>query len=121
MDTNNSCTKDKQELLMSINYTLIRLGFNISSFGMFYFRKCLEIAILNNYNEIILKDLYYLVANEFNITESKVRININNLFSRININKCSKYFNNIFDLEFDYFYITPKNIIVLLCNTFNPH
>lgn len=118
---NISCTKDKQELLNAINSSLIKLGFNFSSFGMIYFRKCLELAILDGYNEIILKNLYKSVAKEFRITENKVRININNFFNRIDIDKCMKFFSIFFNIEFDYFYITPKNIIILFCNKYNLH
>lgn len=122
MNKNNTCTKDKRVLFsysLYIEASLLKLGFAYSSKGTCYFRKMIETVYNKKYEDFKLNDLYVEVSKEFNVPANIIKEDIKSLFKRIDNNKSSKNFEKIFHLPFEYFYITPKNLIILFINTLN--
>lgn len=122
LNENNTYTNDKQVKFsydIFIEISLLKLGFNYSSIGTIYFKRILEITYINKYKEINLFYLYKIIATEFSTTDNNVKENIKSTFKRIDINRCNQHFIKVFNIPFEYFYITPKNLIVLFLNTLN--
>ena len=117
MEKINSCTEDKQLFnFLNIDSILNRLGFNICSKGYIYYRDLIKNSSKFNLDEIKLIDLYSLTSKNFNKPEKQIIKNIENLFTRLNLDKFKTNFPDVFKLDFDYIYITPKNLLILISN-----
>lgn len=117
MEKINSCTEDKQLFnFLNIDSILNRLGFNICSKGYIYYRDLIKNSSKFNLDEIKLIDLYSLTSKNFNKPEKQIIKNIENLFTRLNLDKFKTNFPDVFKLDFDYIYTTPKNLLILISN-----
>lgn len=117
MEKINSCTEDKQLFnFLNIDSILNRLGFNICSKGYIYYRDLIKNSSEFNLDEIKLIDLYSLTSKNFNKPEKQIIKNIENLFTRLNLDKFKTNFPDVFKLDFDYIYTTPKNLLILISN-----
>lgn len=117
MEKINSCTEDKQLFnFLNIDSILNRLGFNICSKGYIYYRDLIKNSSEFNLDEIKLIDLYSLTSKNFNKPEKQIIKNIENLFTRLNLDKFKTNFPAVFKLDFDYIYTTPKNLLILISN-----
>lgn len=105
-----------------VNNALINLGFNINIFGT----KLLKDLILYTYfNQDY--DIYFdKIVLDFFSYRSITNISVNTASHRIcyaiqNINN-TKFKNNfyaIFNVEYDYYFKTPKNLLILFINILN--
>ena len=114
----NSCTKDEQLLTShEIDFTLNALGFNLSSRGYIYYRDLILLSLNFNLDEIRLIDLYSLIAQKYNKPICTIKQNIKNLFLRFDLSYFENNFKDIFGLDFNYLYTSPKNLLILILNT----
>lgn len=116
----NTCTNDKQ---VDISYadiitsTLINLGFrSISNKGFFYYKTAILLALYLPEDNIVLNEIYNTISLKYNKPAKKIQKNINNLFERLNTTLLKENFHKTFNLEFDYSYVSPKNLLILILN-----
>ena len=113
----NSCTKDKILLMPNkIDSILNRLGFNLCLRGYIYYRDLILFSLNFNLDEIRLIDLYTLISQKYNKPTTIIKKNIENIFTRFDIQKFESNFKLEFNLDFDYIYTTPKNLLILIIN-----
>lgn len=112
----NTCTNDEQVDISSLlDITLSKLGFNnITKLGFTYYKAAIILSLSIPEDDIILKDIYLLVAKKFNKSPKKIKKNIDNLFNQINIDAFIFNFKSVFKINFEYTYTTPKNLLILL-------
>ena len=98
-----------------LDITLSKLGFNnITKLGFTYYKAAIILSLSIPEDDIILKDIYLLVAEKFNRSPKKIKKNIDNLFNQINIDTFIFNFKSVFKINFEYTYTTPKNLLILL-------
>lgn len=116
MNEVNTCTNDKQvDISCFLDITLSKLGFNnITKLGFIYYKEAIILSLSIPEDDICLKDIYMLVAQKYNKTFIKIKKNIDNLFNQINIIDFKSNFKNVFKIDFEYTYTTPKNLLILL-------
>ena len=116
MNEVNTCTNDDQvNISYFLDITLSKLGFNnITKLGFIYYKEAIIISLSIPEDDIILKDIYKLVAEKYNKPFIKIKKNIDNLFNQINIYTFKSNFQSIFKIDFEYTYTTPKNLLILL-------
>lgn len=112
----NTCTNDKQvDISCFLDITLSKLGFNnITKLGFIYYKTAVILSLSIPEDDICLKDIYMFVAQKYNKPFLKIKKNIDNLFNQININTFKSNFKNVFKIDFEYTYTTPKNLLMLL-------
>lgn len=112
----NTCTNDEQVDISSLlDITLSKLGFNnITKLGFTYYKAAIILSLSIPEDDIILNDIYLLVAEKFNRSPKKIKKNIDNLFNQINIDTFIFNFKSVFKINFEYTYTTPKNLLILL-------
>ena len=112
----NTCTNDEQVDISSLlDITLSKLGFNnITKLGFTYYKAAIILSLSIPEDDIILKDIYLLVAEKFNRSPKKIKKNIDNLFNQINIDTFIFNLKSVFKINFEYTYTTPKNLLILL-------
>ena len=116
MNEVNTCTNDEQvDISCFLDITLSKLGFNnITKLGFIYYKTAVILSLSIPEDDICLKDIYMIVAQKYNKTFIKIKKNIDNLFNQINIIAFKSNFKNVFKIDFEYTYITPKNLLMLL-------
>lgn len=110
---------DKRKVNIFLDCTLLKLGFNHANLGTRYFKELIKLAYYNNMIDIKYKDLCIILSKELDLTLRKIDSNIYSAISSINTNLAKKNFKDIFHIEFDYFYISPKKLIILFLNVLN--
>lgn len=117
MNNLNSPTKDEILLMPNkIDSILNRLGFNLCLRGYIYYRDLILFSLNFNLDEIRLIDLYALISQKYNKPISIIKKNIENIFSRFDLQKFELNFKSEFNIDFDYIYTTPKNLLILIIN-----
>ena len=116
MNKLNTCTNDEQvDISCFLDITLSKLGFNnITKHGFIYYKAAIILSLSIPEDDIILKDIYTLVAHTYNKPFSKIKKNIDNLFNQVNITLFKENFKSVFKINFEYTYTTPKNLLILL-------
>ena len=116
MNEINTCTNDDQVYISRfLDITLSKLGFNnITKVGFIYYKEAIIISLSIQEDDIILKDIYKLVAKKYNKPFLKIKKNIDNLFNQINITTFKSNFKSVFKIDFGYTYTTPKNLLLLI-------
>lgn len=116
MNEVNACTKDEQvDISCFLDITLSKLGFNnITKHGFIYYKSAIILSLSIPEDDIILKDIYTLVAHKYNKPFLKIKKNIDNLFNQINLISLKENFKSVFKINFEYTYSTPKNLLILL-------
>ena len=97
--------------------SLLQLGLSPSCKGTYYLRDIIILAI--KYSDFVnidinLKELYIILANEKNISYTKVNSCIEYAINTRNEIKTKTNFNNIFQLDYDIYFMTAKSIINLI-------
>ena len=111
---NNTNLNNTKQIGMFLNCTLSKLGLNYANLGTRYLREIVKLAYFNNLNDVKYKELCIIASNNLNISTKKIDSNIYNTINAININLARKNFKDIFGIDFDYFYISPKKLTILL-------
>ena len=116
MNEVNTCTNDEQvDISRFLDITLSKLGFNnITKHGFIYYKAAVMLSLSIPEDDILLKDVYKLVAEKYNKPFIKVKKNIDSLFNQINIITFKSNFKSVFKINFEYTYTTPKNLLILL-------
>ena len=116
MNEVNTCTNDEQvDISRFLDITLSKLGFNnITKHGFIYYKAAVMLSLSIPEDDILLKDVYKLVAERYNKPFIKVKKNIDSLFNQINIITFKSNFKSVFKIDFEYTYTTPKNLLILL-------
>lgn len=116
MNEVNTCTNDEQvDISRFLDITLSKLGFNnITKHGFIYYKAAVMLSLSIPEDDILLKDVYKLVAERYNKPFIKVKKNIDSLFNQINIITFKSNFKSVFKINFEYTYTTPKNLLILL-------
>lgn len=99
-----------------LNITLSKLGFNLANLGTRYLREIIKLAYFNNDYDLKYKDLCDELSKKSNISFKKIDSNIYSSINSINITITKNNFKDIFNIDFDYFYISPKKLTILLLN-----
>lgn len=104
----------KINLFLSKSFLII--GLNNANIGTYYFKELIKLAYCNNSFEIKYKDLCLLLSNKLDVSLRKIDSNIYTAINSININLAKKNFKEVFNIEYDYFYISPKKLTILFLN-----
>ena len=104
----------KVEVFLNCNFS--KLGLNCANLGTYYFRELIKLTYFNKLYDANYKELCKILCKNLNVSLRKIESNIYNSISSININLTKKNFKEIFNIEFDYFYISPKKLTVLFLN-----
>ena len=118
----DTCTKDNCKLSydLFIDDSLIKLGFIYSNIGTYYYKKLICLLYSRDMSNININNLCILLAKELkNISADTIYANIRTTFRRIDKNKTSKNFYDVFCIPFDDYFITPKSLAILFMNTLN--
>lgn len=92
---------------------------NCANLGCYYFRELIKLSYFNNLYEENYKNLCLMLGKKMNVDVKKIESNIYNLINSANINLTKKNFEDVFHIEFDYFYMLPKKLTVLFLNLLN--
>lgn len=104
---------------MFLDNVLSRLGLNYANAGTRYIKEIVKIAFFTNVLDIKYQDLILLLSKQENLTLEKISSNIYSAVHSINLQLAQKNFKDIFHMDFDHFFLTPKHLTVLLLNTLN--
>ena len=112
----NENSNDKKQIDIFLNSTLSKLGLNYANLGTRYFKEIIKLAYFNNFTDVKYKDLCSILSKQLNVSIRKINSNIYNSINSINIALAKKNFIDIFNMDFDYFYISPKRFTILFLN-----
>lgn len=112
----NENSNDKKQIDIFLNSTLSKLGLNYANLGTRYFKEIIKLAYFNNFTDVKYKDLCSMLSKQLNVSIRKINSNIYNSINSINIALAKKNFIDIFNMDFDYFYISPKKFTILFLN-----
>lgn len=112
----NENSNDKKQIDIFLNSTLSKLGLNYANLGTRYFKEIIKLAYFNNFTDVKYKDLCSMLSKQLNVSIRKINSNIYNSINSINIALAKKNFIDIFNIDFDYFYISPKRFTILFLN-----
>ncbi len=112
----NENSNDKKQIDIFLNSTLSKLGLNYANLGTRYFKEIIKLAYFNNFTDVKYKDLCSMLSKQLNVSIRKINSNIYNSINSINIALAKKNFTDIFNMDFDYFYISPKKFTILFLN-----
>ena len=112
----NENSNDKKQIDIFLNSTLSKLGLNYANLGTRYFKEIIKLAYFNNFTDVKYKDLCSMLSKQLNVSIRKINSNIYNSINSINIALAKKNLADIFNLDFDYFYISPKKFTILFLN-----
>ena len=112
----NENSNDKKQIDIFLNSTLSKLGLNYANLGTRYFKEIIKLAYFNNFTDVKYKDLCSILSKQLNVSIRKINSNIYNSINSINIALAKKNFADIFNIDFDYFYISPKKFTILFLN-----
>lgn len=113
---NDINSKDINRIDLFLSSILSKLGLNLANLGTRYLKELIKIAYSNNITDIKYKDLCNMLSQQLNVNIRKIDSNIYSSINSININLARKNFQSVFDIDFDYFYISPKKLTILLLN-----
>lgn len=118
----DTCTKERRELSydLFIETSLIKLGFVYSNLGTHYYKKLICLIYSRNVNNININNLCTSLEEELkNISSYTISTSIKNAFRRIDKDKASQNFYDIFNVPYDEYFLTPKNLVILFINALN--
>lgn len=124
MDNSYDYTKDKNFISYEqfINNSLIELGFKVGNIGMKSFKSLILFTYYNkdNFESFNVEQicLEYLKENKIiNISKRGFKRRIEYAILNVyNTNNLENNFKNVFNIEFDYYYISFKNLLILFMN-----
>lgn len=113
----NNTNLNEKKINIFLDTILSKLGLNYANIGTRYLKEAIKIAYYNNMTDIKYKELCFLLSKELNVSIKKIDSNIYSSVNSININLAKRNFKDIFNIDFDYFYISPKKLLILLLNS----
>ena len=114
----DNSTKDK-ELSYYVDILLDKLGFRKNTLGTKYLRDLILFIYFNNVYDIFIDKACINFLKSKNIMHISKKNFINRLdyaIKNVDIDKFQKNFYSIFHIEYDIYYLSVKNIVILLVN-----
>lgn len=111
--------ENNKKIEIFLNCTFAELGLNSANLGTRYFKELIKLAYDKNLYDENYKELCNILCKELNTNYRKIESNIYHSINSININLARKNFKDIFHIEFDYFYMSPKKLVILFLNLLN--
>lgn len=113
----NQIAKLNSQSYIKSRNILRSLGINITHKGSMFLICAIQIVVTNNYDYIVLEDVYSLIAKKCkntNISQIKntIKYALDNRIKEKSINN----FEKIFGFEYDEYFFTNKNIIEEISN-----
>lgn len=114
----NLNAKDFVSYSTFINTALDKLGFKATFKGTIYLKQLILFAYSNNYNNIYIEQIVssYISTNNLKITKRAFISNIEYAIYNTNSNKFKNNFYNIFHVDYDIYYKSTRNIVILFLN-----
>ena len=112
-------TKDKEILYANlVDQYLFELGFGLNKNGTKYMRDLILTAyFMNDYCfEVSVTAEKFINMNKIDITKKNYIRLIQYDIKNINYKKMKENFYSIFEIQYDFRYLTPKNLIILFIN-----
>lgn len=119
---NSICTDiDNKNLISFINTSLDKLGFKSTIKGTIYLKNFILFAFLNNYNNINIEQIVidYITFNNITTTKRTFISNIEYSIYNTDFNKFKNNFYSVFNIQYDIYYKSTRNITILFINTLN--
>lgn len=115
MESINVITNEKTErdIKNSIYNTLVNIGIRPSRRGLKELVNLIFFAYTNDYIDESLKYILEKYSKEKNVNFERMIDRIENALKDIDLIKCEKRFKEIFEVDFDDSYLTPKAFITL--------
>ena len=112
-------TKDKEISYANlVDRCLLELGFGFNKNGTKYLRDLILSAFfMEDYKlEINSVVTHFLDINSINITRKNYIRTIQYSIENIDYKKAKENFSKIFNVEYDFYYLTPRNLTILFMN-----
>lgn len=116
LEKNTINSNTTKEIDIFLDCTFSKLGLNYANLGIKYLKEVIKIAYFNNSNDLKYKELCDIASKSLNISITNLTSNIYNSINSINVNIAKRNFKDVFNIDFDYFYISPKKFTILLLN-----
>lgn len=105
-----------------VNNSLINLGFNINIFGTKFLKDLILYTYFNQdydiyFDKIVLDFFSYRSITNISVNTASHRICY--AIQNVNNTKFKNNFYTIFNVEYDYYFKTPKNLLILFINILN--
>lgn len=113
-------TKENTRYELYLDLIISSLGFGYANIGTYYLKELVKMVYLEDMPIEKYNDLCIELAKRLNKDNYlKIRRTINSSIKRIDVDKAKENFYNVFNIEFDYYFTTPKHLTVLIVNTLN--
>lgn len=114
-------TKDKTKVSYEfwVEKSLINLGFCYSNAGTHYLKKMILYVFENDLDNVTMEKLYIEISKKTNKKPLAIKGAIKYAINMINTTKAKSNFYKIFNYEYDYYFLTPKNLILLFVTLLN--
>ncbi len=110
-------TKDKEILYARlVDKYLLELGFGFNKNGTKYLRDLILTAYFIQDYEFFVEDTIekFLDINKINMTKKNFLRSVQYSIESVDYNKTKRNFYSVFNVEYDYYYLTPKNLTILI-------
>ena len=113
----NQITKLNNQSYIKSRNILRSLGINIAHKGSIFLICAIQIVVTNNYDYIVLEDIYSLIAKKYKNTNIyQIKNTIKYAIDHRIEEKAINNFEKIFGFEYDEYFFTNKNIIEEISN-----
>lgn len=113
----NQITKLNNQSYIKSRNILRSLGINVAHKGCIFLICAIQIVVTNNYDYIVLEDLYSLIAKKYKNTNNyQIKNTIKYAIDHRIEEKAINNFEKIFGFEYDEYFFTNKNIIEEISN-----
>lgn len=113
-------TKENTRYELYLDLIISSLGFGYANIGTYYLKELVKMVYLEDMQIEKYNDLCIELAKRLNKDNYlNIRRTINSSIKRIDVDKAKENFYNVFNIEFDYYFTTPKHLTVLIVNTLN--
>ena len=109
-------TKDKEmSYAMLVDEYLLNLGFGFNKNGTKYLRDLILTAYFTQDYEFFIESTVnkFFEINKINMTKKNFIRTIQYSIENVNHNKIKNNFYSVLNVEYDYYYLTPKNLTIL--------
>lgn len=120
INTISNKTKENTRYELYLDLIISSLGFGYANIGTYYLKELVKMVYLEYMPIEKYNDLCIELAKRLNKDNYlNIRRTINSSIKRIDVDKAKENFYNVFNIEFDYYFTTPKHLTVLIVNTLN--
>lgn len=113
----NQITKLNNQSYIKSRNILRSLGINVAHKGCIFLICAIQIVVTNNYDYIVLEDIYSLIAKKYKNTNIyQIKNTIKYAIDHRIEEKAINNFEKIFGFEYDEYFFTNKNIIEEISN-----